>query len=239
MTPLLLILSMTACLATLAGGFVMLRYHEAQHYFFAFSAGSLIAVAFLDLLPESLTLGGALGMPARIPLAVMVASFFLYSLVDRFFPTHHFHEDDAHGHPMGVIGASSLVAHSCLDGVAIGIAFQASSAVGAIVASAVIAHDMTDGLNTVVVLLKNHHSASKAKFFLGLDALAPVLGVFVGSWIALPQAWLVYLLAFFAGEFLYLGAGSLLPETRRSGSWGMMAVMLLGAAFIGVLSVSL
>ena len=236
MNPMLPALALATCLSTLFGGFLILRYRELQHYCFAFAAGSLIAVAFLDLLPESLSLGRSLHISERGLLAVLLLSFFLYSLIDRFFLTHHLHDDDAHGHPMGPIGAGSLVLHSCLDGVAIGVAFQASPAVGAIVASAVIVHDMTDGLNTVVLMLKNNHSTARARIFLILDALAPLVGILVASLIALPESFLAYLLAFFAGEFLYLGAGSLLPETRKEGPFKLTMTMLLGAALIAGLT---
>ena len=236
MTPLLFALGLATCVATLSGGFLILRYREGQHYCFAFAAGSLIAVVFLDLLPESLSLGTQLGISGRTLLEVLVVSFFLYSLIDRFFLTHHLHDDDTHGHPMGLVGAGSLVVHSCMDGVAIGTAFRAGPSVGVIVATAVIVHDMTDGLNTVVVMLKNGHSPARARLFLVLDALAPVAGIVAASFMVLPQRFVAYLLAFFCGEFLYLGAGSLLPETKKYGSVGIVAAMGLGAAVIFVLT---
>jgi ZIP family zinc transporter len=236
MTPLLFKLGFATCLATLFGGFLVLRFRESQHYCFAFAAGSLIAVTFLDLLPESLSIGTTLGIPNRTLFLVLLVSFFLYSFIDRFFLTHHLHDDDTHGHPMGFIGAGSLVLHSCLDGVAIGAAFKANPAVGVIVATAVIAHDMTDGLNTVVVMLRNRHSAGRATLFLVLDALAPVLGIMAVSTLVLPERALAYLLAFFCGEFLYLGAGSLLPETRKHGSLGITAALSMGVILIVVLT---
>jgi zinc transporter ZupT len=236
MSPLILILGLATCAATLFGGILVLRYRQSQHYCFAFAAGSLIAVTFLDLLPESLSLGDQLRIASRNILLVLLVSFFLYSFIDRFFLTHHLHDDDTHGHPMGLIGAGSLVVHSCLDGVAIGAAFKASPTVGAIVATAVIVHDMTDGLNTVVVMLRNNHSAARARLFLVLDAVAPLAGILAVSFVSLPEGLLAYLLAFFCGEFLYLGAGSLLPETRKHGSFGITAALFLGAALIVLLT---
>jgi ZIP family zinc transporter len=235
LSPQILALALGACLATLLGGFLMLRHHEIQHYGFAFAAGSLITVSLLDLLPESLELGQSLLIPSRTILVVLLASFFFYSLIDRVLLTHHLHED-AHGHPMGFVGAGSLILHSCLDGVAIGTAFRVSASVGMVVAAAVIIHDVNDGLNTVVVMLKHRHSQARARFFLILDALAPLLGVLLATVIAFPQGMLAYLLAFFAGEFLYLGAGSLLPEIHGKGSRKLMAAMFSGAALIAILS---
>jgi ZIP family zinc transporter len=214
----------------------MLKSHRNQHYYFAFAAGSLIAVALLDLLPESLTIGITLGITFHFLLSVMLVSFFIYSFIDKFFLTHHLHDDDEHEHPMGFIGASSLIIHSCFDGVAIGIAFQANQHIGFIVAMAVIMHDMTDGLNTVVIMLKNKASKSKASLFLVLDALAPFLGIFITSFFVIPEKALAFLLMFFCGEFLYLGAGSLLPEIKKDNSLGITFSLLLGATVIMILT---
>lgn len=236
MNSLLITLGFATCLSTLIGGFIMLKSHRNQHYYFAFAAGSLIAVALLDLLPESLTIGMNFNLSFHFLLSVMLISFFIYSFIDKFFLTHHLHDDDHHEHPMGFVGSSSLIIHSCLDGIAIGIAFQANQHVGFIVAMAVIMHDMTDGLNTVVIMLKNHASKSKASLFLVLDALAPFLGIFITSFIAIPEKALAFLLMFFCGEFLYLGAGSLLPEIRKNNSSGITFALFLGAAVIMVLT---
>jgi ZIP family zinc transporter len=48
-----------------------------------------------------------------------------------------------------------------------------------------------------------------------VDAVAPVLGAASTLFIVAPQAVLVYLLPFFAGGFLYLGASDLLPEAHE------------------------
>jgi ZIP family zinc transporter len=84
---------------------------------------------------------------------VVLGSFLLFHVTERYVLIHdvsdvarqaptprtkHFHT-----HAVGGLGASGLVVHSVLDGVAIGAAFQANSRVGAVVALAVIAHDST------------------------------------------------------------------------------------------------
>ncbi len=227
-----LLIGLACALATLLGGVLILRHREGQHYFFAFSAGSLVSVSFLDLLPEALQRGAVGGVPARALLGVLVGAFFLYGMVDRFFLTHHLHDDDAHGHPMGLVGAGGLVLHSLLDGVAIGVAFRVAPSVGVIVAGAVLVHDMTDGLNTVVVLLRHGQGEPLARIFLMLDAAAPLAGLGLAAAVPLPDRALAWILAAFCGEFLYLGAGSLLPETRKHASWGITAALLLGALLV-------
>jgi multidrug transporter EmrE-like cation transporter len=70
------------------------------------------------------------------------------------------------------LGASSLSFHSFLDGLAIGVAFQAGEAIGIVVSVAVLIHDFSDGLNTVNVVIKNGGDRSIALRWLLVDAIA-------------------------------------------------------------------
>ena len=236
MNYLVLLLAVATFLSTLFGGLVIIRFKKSLHYFFAFAAGSLIAVSFLDLLPESLELGEGAGISVRAIMLTVVGSFFIYSLVEKYFLTHHIHDDDTHGHILGPLGAGSLIIHSFLDGAAIGTAFQVSNAAGLVVALAVLFHDFTDGINTVTLMLKNKHKTKNALWFLLGDALAPVLGVIVTSYFAFSPKLLAYLLAFFVGEFVYMGASSLLPEAREHPGKAIIISTALGIALIVLLT---
>jgi ZIP family zinc transporter len=236
MDRLVLILAALTFISTLLGGLIIIKFRKYLHVFFAFAAGSIIAVAFLDLLPESLNVAEGAGLSVRSVMLMVVFSFFFYSLLERFFLTHHVHDGDSHGHIMGPIGAGSLVVHSFLDGAAIGAAFQVNASVGLIVALAVIFHDFTDGINTVTLMLKNKHKVRKAVIFLIFDALAPALGIIVTASLVIPSKVLALLLAMFVGEFLYIGASNLLPETREHMSKGIIVAMALGIILITVLT---
>jgi ZIP family zinc transporter len=103
------------------------------------------------------------------------------------------------------------------DGLALGMGFQASAGVGIVVAVAILAHDGADGMNTVSVVLKNAGSRRDAMLWLGIDALAPVLGAAASLFVRPPPETLALVLAAFAGFFLYIGASDLLPESFHSG----------------------
>ncbi len=236
MNSVILLFALATFVSTLIGGFLAIKLKRCLPYFFAFSAGSLIAVAFLDLLPESLEISNSINLPVRYIMLTVVVSFLIYSLLEKFFLTHHHHKDEGHGHIIGPIGAGSLVIHSFLDGAAIGAAFQVSSATGLIVALAVLSHDFTDGINTVTLMLKNKHKVKHALWFLFFDALAPVLGVLATSLIAIPAQALAFILAFFVGEFLYIGATNLLPSTHEHKSLWIILWLLLGAGLIILLT---
>jgi ZIP family zinc transporter len=234
MHPILFIIALITFLSTMIGGLVAVRFKNVLQYFFAFSSGALIAITFFDVLPESLDIAGSVSV--RTLMIAAVVTFLFFSLVERFFLTHHHHEGEEHGHIMGPVGAIGLVMHSFLDGAAIGIAYQANSSMGFIVALAVISHDFTDGINTVVIMLKNEQTVKRARMFLFIDAIAPVFGIIVSSFFVIQSSVLAVILAAFAGQFLYIGAANLLPETYRHSAWRMAVAMLIGVLLIFVLT---
>lgn len=232
MDPIIFVLALVTFSSTMIGGLVAVKFRKVLQYFFAFSSGALIAITFFDVLPESLNIAKSANLDIRTQMISVVAAFLFFSLVERFFLTHHHHDDEEHGHVMGPVGAFGLVAHSFLDGAAIGIAFQADTKVGIIVALAVISHDFTDGINTVVIMLKNEQSLKRTRVFLFFDAIAPVFGIFVAYFFTINQSVLAVILAAFAGQFLYIGAANLLPETYRHVAWKMAVCMIIGVLLI-------
>ena len=190
----------------------------------AFSAGTVIALAFFDLLPEALRLSDA---PQPI-LAVAGGGFFLYALLDSLLLAG---GREGPNEARGWSGAGSLSAHSFLDGLALGIGFQASTAIGTVVAVAILAHDCSDGMNTVSLVLKNGGSRRAAFGWLVMDAIAPLAGAAASLFVRPTGDELAYLLAAFAGFFLYIGASDLLPESLKSRApIPTMAATLAGAA---------
>ncbi len=215
----------TSC-ATLLGGLAALRYRNWLHLFLAFSAGTVIALAFFDLLPEALALSN--GSPPESVFAVAAGGFFVYAVLDRLLLVH-----GAGLEQRGWAGAGSLSAHSFLDGLALGMGFQASPSIGLVVAVAILAHDCSDGMNTVSIVLKNEGSRSAAFGWLIVDALAPFIGAAASLYIRPAEQQLALVLAAFAGFFLYIGASDLLPDSFRKGSkLAATAAMLAGAAVL-------
>lgn len=237
MNLVIIILAALTFLVTLIGGLVTLKFKKSLPYFFAFAAGSLIAVAFLDILPESVEIAEILSFPLEYVMGIAVISFFAYNLIDRFFVTHCVGDEcHKHGHIFGPIGASSIIIHSFLDGAVIGTAFLVNSSIGLTVALAILFHNFTDGINTVTVMLKNKQKTKKTIGFLLLDAIAPVLGVLFISFINLPLIAILIILAIFMGMFIYLGAASLLPESKEHASKKTIFAMALGILIIMALT---
>ena len=162
------LLSLLAFAATMTGGVVAMRARDKLHLILGLAAGVLLGVAAFDLLPEALDHSDSVvfGVPAAM-LAV-IGGFFTVHIIERSLAIHRGHEAEFgghhHGHPhptgvaanhqlpeVGLLAGSGLVLHSLLDGIGIGVAFQADRAIGAAVAIAVIAHDFADGFNTFTI----------------------------------------------------------------------------------------
>jgi zinc transporter ZupT len=202
--------------ATMIGGVFAISLRDRLHLVLGFSAGAVIGVAFFDLMPEALETSGAF-WGSRTIMLTCAAGFFLYTLIDRAVMLHTGGEgEDCHHHTRGWMGAGSFSAHSFLDGFAIGIAFQASRAVGIVVAIAVLVHDFSDGLNTVNVVVRNGGDRRMAMRWLLTDAVAPVIGAAASLFVVLPHHMIGLILALFSGFFLYIGASDLLPESHHA-----------------------
>jgi len=216
----LLLIGIATGIATFIGGSLALHLRDRLHLILGFTAGAIIAVAFFDLLPEALSLGVKIYSPLAIT-SVLAAGFLLYMLLDRALL-------GAQLGTRGHVGAASLTFHSFLDGLAIGLAFQVSSAVGMVVTIAVLVHDFSDGINTVNLSMIGGGSPATARRWLIADAFAPLVGIGVTLLVAVPQQWLALILALFSGFFLYIGASELLPESYHNHPrlWTSVATVL-------------
>ena len=238
-------ISIATLISTLLGGMFALRFRDKLHLILGFSAGAIIGVAFFDLLPEAIELGSK-NYDISFITSITALGFIVYTILDRFvfFHSHTENEHDKENKPhisrRGILGAGSLSIHSFLDGAAIGLAFQVSSAVGVIVAIAVLVHDFSDGINTVNLILKNFGSKSQAFKWLLIDAIAPVLGVASTLFFSVSESMLGIILAIFAGFFLYIGASDLLPESHHSHptAWTTFATILGIAILYGAINLA-
>ncbi len=227
-----IILASVTLISTGLGGMAAMRFRDRLHLLLGFSSGAVMAVALFDILPEVFALDGG---SSYMPFAAL--GFLAFFGLERYTALHrsreHVHTAIAHEQELGALSAAGLTFHSFLDGVAIGVGFQSSARIGLLIALGIIVHDLSDGLNTVTVVLAHGNPRKRAMFWLAADMLAPVLGAATALVINL-HGLLPWMLAFFAGSFLYIGASDLLPEAKEHDSpWvgvatamGMLAIYL-------------
>ena len=237
--------------STLLGGLAVFRLRHRLHAVMALAAGVIVATALTDLLPEGIEMIG--GEDAAVVAGIAaVIGYLVYAAVEAFI-----HQGSyEHGHPasvdpylphehdqptsgarsrLGFVGPAGLIVHSTLDGLAIGLGFEASTQVGILVLFAVLVHDFADGLNVVTLAFAGGRSRGDALVLLALDAAAPVLGIVISQLIAVEAHSLGVLLSVFAGAFIAIGASHLLPEAQhreQARVSPLVALTVLGAAIV-------
>jgi zinc transporter ZupT len=233
-----LAVAFAASLATFIGGLFALKFRDKLHLILGFSAGAVAGVALFDLLPEAIDLGTAYHSSSTTALFIALG-LFGYLILDRLILLHTHEDDEESNAPRGFFGALTLSAHSFLDGVAIGVGFQASSAVGLVVTAAVLTHDFSDGINTVNLILRNGGGWRSAFRWLMVDAAAPLLGAASTLLFLIPPSAIGLVLAVFVGSFLYLSASDLIPESHHRHPRALTTVMTLLGALVLYLVVHL
>ena len=215
---------------TLAGGAFAFRYQKSLKAIMAFSAGLLIGVVFLDLVPEIAEISHKASVEMHQLMLVLICGFMAIFLLEKLTIIHSekTHGAPGHHHAVGLAGALGLSFHSFLDGLAIGVGFQAGREVGFVVLMAVLAHDFADGLNTVTFMLATRNSRWRTIALLVVDATAPVAGALCASFLQIDPKMIAYQLAFFAGFLLYLGASDLLPQVHERPKFTLIFSTLAG-----------
>ena len=235
---LIILLTSLAMLSTLGGGLAAIYFRRRIHLLMGFGAGVLLGATFFDLLPESLSIAQEQGWDFKIILGVVVIGFLAFYLTERILILHACPEGDCENeahHQVGRLGAIGLIAHSTLDGMAIGAAALVGWHTGLLVALAVVAHDSSDGLNTILIITRGEPVKKGDIVFLVLDALAPVVGGLLALFLLPSPTALAVFLALASGFFLYTATSDLLPEAhRRSPSLSVSAAAILGIILIGI-----
>ncbi len=229
-----------AFISTYLGGLFGLRHKDKMHLILGLTAGLILGVIAFDILPEIITITGSLQIDPTYPMIALVTGFMVFHIAEKFLLVHHSHEDHygPHTHPtVGKFQALALAGHSLLDGMAIGLGFQLSTSAGILIALAVIAHDFSDGLNTVSLMIRHKNNDRKAKQFLFVDAIAPVIGGIATLFFTVSQKTLLLYLGFFAGFLLYIGVSDILPQAHsKNSSLKTVGMTVIGILFIFVIT---
>jgi zinc transporter ZupT len=199
----------------------------------AIGAGLLLGAAFLDLLPEAITLGLDAGSGPANVLGITLVSFLVFlgiqALLDKLSQSW---TSSAKSHKaLGRIGGVMLIFHSLRDGMAIGLSYAASHPAGYAVAIGIAAHDIGDGMNTVILTTGGERATLTDYLFLAADCIAPLVGGLLTMWWVFSLSSSVVLLAVAAGFFIQMATSDFLPEIRRS---VRPQKYLLPSVFLGV-----
>lgn len=224
--------------STFFGGAVAVRGQKRIHLLLAVGAGMLLGATFFDLLPESIQAAESQHWSARSMFLVLVVGFLGFYVAERVLILHACPEGDCVNEAHRRIGRMSslgLIAHSTLDGAAIGAAALVGWREGLIVAMAIIAHDSSDGLNTMMLVTHGEKPRRGDFAFLAADAVAPLIGAILAVKFLPSPKYLAVFLALASGFFLYTATSDLLPEAhRRSPTPAVTVVTILGVLIMAV-----
>ena len=199
----------------------------------SYAVGTLIGVALLALVPEAL-----MELPARPAMLTMAAGILSFFLLEKAVIWRHCHHDEeCHVHST----AASLVIigdafHTFVDGAVIAAAVLTSVPLGLTTALAVATHEIPQEVGDVAILLRAGYSRLRAFTLNVLAGLGGILGAaaMVLASRIVPQA-LPYVLAFAAGNFLYVAMSDLIPDLHRGNSTGgVRQVLLIGAGIVTI-----
>jgi zinc and cadmium transporter len=222
-------LGLVAAAGNLIGGYFVVRRDWPRHVlqaFLALGAGYMLAVAFLEVIPESVRRGGE-----RALLFVLIGFFLVHLFEHTIAPHFHFgeethHEEISHHHARNTV-LLGLIIHTFFDGVAIAAGFLVSTWLGAVVFVAVFLHKLPEGFTVASVVLASGQGRRNAILAAGLLGAATLLGVLLTSSL---QEQLKYALPLSGGVTTYVAATDLLPEVNREPNWRMALLVFAGVA---------
>jgi len=232
-----LILSIAAALAQVLGGMAVLSKkgrwpRNWERSLLALGAGFLMALVFVELIPESFHLTNNTDLSVLAMLVGFSAlHFFEHTVVEHMHFGEETHHDHSKGHatPFGALGG--LAIHAFFDGMAIAAAASAKAEVGILVFVAVLLHKVPEGLTVASVMVAGNRSHAEAKQASLLLALATIVGALtVTLFVTIDEPVIGFLFAFSAGCSLYVGASDLIPEINKTR--GRRAPLLV---FLGML----
>ena len=237
-----------AAAANLAGGFFVVHRQwsrEYLKYFIALGAGFMLAVALLDMVPESLRLAyaqshsvypqsvGAESESAKVMLLVLagylLVHFFEHTLAPHFHFGEETHIEEMTAAHVGYAAVLGLAIHTFFDGVAIASGLLVSESLGVLIFVAIFLHKLPEGF-TVASLMMASGQGRRAAFW-----ASAILGGSTLAGLALMLLWrgqVRIALPISAGVTLYVAASDLIPEVNhtRGARWALL--VFLGVALV-------
>jgi zinc and cadmium transporter len=203
----------------------------------SYAVGTLLGVALMALLPEALE-----RLPAARALGTLLAGVLAFFLLEKLVIWRHCH--DSHECEVHTSTAASLVIvgdafHTLVDGAVIAAAVLTSIPLGITTALAVATHEIPQEVGDVAILLRAGFSRGRAFTLNLLSGIGGILGA--AGMLAASQSMptlLPYVLAFAAGNFLYVAMADLIPDLHRGGLEGgpIRQLILIAAGILTIVA---
>ncbi len=221
--------------------------HKILWVLIAFSAGTILGTAYLELLPEALEIVGS----SEAFIYITIGFVFFFFLERYIYWSHgHGHEiedsksslDSRMTKSVAYLNVIGDGIHNFVDGMIIATSFLIEFEVGLATTIAVIFHELPQELGDYGILIYSGFKRNHALIINYMAALTVVLGgIFATLFFEAVESLSGLLLAFSAGGFIYLAASELIPELqeekRLSQSLIQFAIFILGIMMIWSLGI--
>jgi len=208
-----------ASIANILGGLVIFLKRDwsrrGLNSLMALSAGLLLSIAILDLVPEAIEIHSF--SPKFMLLGIMAIFFFQQFVASHFHFGEEIHKERKS--KTAVLGSFlGLLIHTFFDGLAIVVSFQVDLRLGITVFIAVLLHKIPDGLtisSIVFVIFQDKKKAVWAATLLGISTILGAVTALALAGVALPYEQITAMaISFTAGIFIYVAGTDLLPAVN-------------------------
>lgn len=187
----------------------------------AVAAGTLLGVAFLDLIPEAIERGGE-----NVFLYVL-SGIMAFFVLERFIFWHHCHDGKCDVHAFSYLNLVGDGIHNLLDGMVIAAAYFVSIPLGVTTTIAIALHEIPQEVGDFAILIYGGFSRKKALFYNFLSALAAFGGVAIAYLFSTAAGFFTFVLAFAAGGFIYIASADIMPELQKEMEFRKSLLQLL------------
>ncbi|VVC03566.1 Zinc transporter ZupT [Candidatus Burarchaeum australiense] len=218
--------------------------HSLLLVFVSFAAGTMLAAAFFDLIPEGIAASGI-----AYTMQITVAGIVLFFIIEKFLHWHHHHKHHHRGDrgemPFTYLNLIGDGVHNFIDGTVIAASFLSNTGVGITTTLAIIAHEIPQEVGDFSLLIYGGFTKQKALLFNFLSGLTAIAGALLTFYLSsFVPGLTAFLIPFAAGNFIYMACADLVPELHKEveprKSALQLAAFLLGiiviTAILGMLA---
>lgn len=257
------LLSVMAGLATGIGGLISIFVKKNDFKALAFglgvSAGVMIYISLVELLPESERLMSGLSAPITVKMVsflLFLAGICLAAIIDFYIPDHiepGWIKSKIKGkenkksagqkrtgiYRLGFLTAITIAIHNFPEGLATFVAGASDKTLGISIALAIAIHNIPEGIAVSIPIYQATNSKRKAFFFSLLSGLTEPLGALFGFMFLsyfLNDFVFAFTYAIIAGIMVYIAFDELLPASREYGKDGHITIIgiVTGMFIIGM-----
>jgi zinc and cadmium transporter len=205
-----------------------------------FASGTLLAGAFINLLPEALSPELSLDMTTAFYFVVL--GIMIFFTMEKFLHWRHCHEEGCEVHAFAYTNLIGDGVHNFIDGMIIAATFVARFDLGLTTTLAVIFHEIPQEIGDFAVCIYGGFSKRKALTYNFISALTAFLGAIITYYVVYLRDNYALLIPFAAGGFIYIAATDLMPELHKKSHAGESIVqlvsILLGIGLIAYLTIT-